>query len=213
MRDLRPYVCTARESDHTRESFASLKRYMTHEVEAHELYPLERSSARTVQRKKEESIMCIFCGERTEAGKGDNARRHVGRHMEEIAFTVVPKAYEEWEFYSESSSASADSYQQAKAAVPKRNNTAADAEEKSVGKASMPSQEATAKDARKHKTQSGYSLKHWDPEEKPILLLGSVFDANFLGKWIYDWTVFCHGTGMPICDLAGELWLLMIKLA
>jgi hypothetical protein len=47
----------------------------------------------------------------------------------------------------------------------------------------------------------------------PIILLGSVFDANSLGKWIYDWTVFHHGASTPIADIAGELWLLLIKLA
>ncbi|CAD6582456.1 MAG: hypothetical protein ASARMPRED_000970 [Alectoria sarmentosa] len=48
---------------------------------------------------------------------------------------------------------------------------------------------------------------------KPILLLGSVFDANSLGNWIYDWKVFCYGTGTPISDLVGDIWLLTIKLA
>ena len=36
---------------------------------------------------------------------------------------------------------------------------------------------------------AGYSFKNWDPREEPILLLGSVFDAYSLGKWIYDCTV------------------------
>jgi len=44
-------------------------------------------------------------------------------------------------------------------------------------------------------------------------LLGSVFDANSLGKWIYDWTVFHHGPATPMSDLAGDLWLLLIQLA
>lgn len=55
----------------------------------------------------------------------------------------------------------------------------------------MPLREAPAKDAKKNGILAVYSLKHWDPEEEPILLLGSVFDAHSLGKWIYDWTVFC----------------------
>lgn len=45
------------------------------------------------------------------------------------------------------------------------------------------------------------------------MLLGSVFDANSLGKWIYDWTVYHHGPATPIADVAGELWLLLIQLA
>jgi len=60
----------------------------------------------------------------------------------------------------------------------------------------------------------GYSIKSWDREEVPILLLGSVFDANSLGKWVFDWTVYrwCDG-GAPIPQIAGDLWLLLIKLA
>ena len=45
------------------------------------------------------------------------------------------------------------------------------------------------------------------------MLLGSVFDANSLGKWIYDWTAFHHGTSSPMADVAGDLWLLLIKVA
>lgn len=72
---------------------------------------------------------------------------------------------------------------------------------------------ATEADARKHRIPAGYSLKNWDPTEEPILLLGSVFDANSLGKWIYDWTVYHHGPATPMSDMAGELWLLLIQLA
>ncbi len=74
-------------------------------------------------------------------------------------------------------------------------------------------QKATEADARKHRIPPGYSLKNWDPSEEPIMLLGSVFDANSLGKWIYDWTVYHHGPATPIADMAGELWLLLIQLA
>lgn len=45
------------------------------------------------------------------------------------------------------------------------------------------------------------------------MLLGSVFDANSLGKWIYDWTVFSKGPATPLSEMAGELWLLLIQLA
>ncbi|KAH7316832.1 hypothetical protein B0I35DRAFT_434083 [Stachybotrys elegans] len=71
---------------------------------------------------------------------------------------------------------------------------------------------ATAEDAKKHGIPAGYSLKNWDPREEPILLLGSVFDANMLGKWIYDWTVYVHGPATIIADIAGDLWLLLIRL-
>lgn len=58
-----------------------------------------------------------------------------------------------------------------------------------------------------------YSLKNWDPREEPVTLLGSVFDADSLGKWIYDWTVYHHGAGAPMADEAGQLWLALIQLA
>ncbi|KAL4748964.1 hypothetical protein BDW72DRAFT_143503 [Aspergillus terricola var. indicus] len=79
--------------------------------------------------------------------------------------------------------------------------------------ASKPPPKATEEDAIRAKIPPGYSLKNWDPTEAPIILLGSVFDANSLGKWIYDWTVFHHGASTPMADVAGELWLLLIKLA
>ena len=72
---------------------------------------------------------------------------------------------------------------------------------------------ATPADAAEHNIPAGYSLKNWDPTEEPIVLLGSVFDANSLGKWIYDWTVYYHRAGAPMTEVAGELWLLLIKFA
>jgi hypothetical protein len=82
-----------------------------------------------------------------------------------------------------------------------------------VEEKSSSSPKATEADARKHHIPPGYSLKNWDPTEEPIMLLGSVFGANSLGKWIYDWTVYHHGPATPISDMAGELWLLLIQLA
>ncbi|CAL5870799.1 uncharacterized protein PFLUO_LOCUS5039 [Penicillium psychrofluorescens] len=79
--------------------------------------------------------------------------------------------------------------------------------------ASKPTLNATDADAARAGIPPGYSIKNWDPTEAPIMLLGSVFDANSLGKWIYDWTVFHHGAATPMADVAGELWLLLIKLA
>ncbi|MCJ1340839.1 hypothetical protein MMC09_006135 [Bachmanniomyces sp. S44760] len=76
-----------------------------------------------------------------------------------------------------------------------------------------PPPQATASDAARAGIPSNYSLKNWDPTESPVLLLGSVFDANSLGKWIYDWTVFHHGPATPMSEVAGDLWLLLIKLA
>jgi hypothetical protein len=79
--------------------------------------------------------------------------------------------------------------------------------------AARPPPVATEDDAERAGIPAGYSTKNWDPTEAPIILLGSVFDANSLGKWIYDWTVFHHGASTPMADVAGDLWLLLIKLA
>ena len=72
---------------------------------------------------------------------------------------------------------------------------------------------ATEEDALRAGIPAGYSYKNWDPTEQPIMLLGSVFDANSLGKWIYDWTVYHHGASTPMSEIAGDLWLLLIQLA
>jgi hypothetical protein len=72
---------------------------------------------------------------------------------------------------------------------------------------------ATEEDARRAGIPAGYSIKNWDPTEEPIMLLGSVFDANSLGKWIYDWTVFHYGPATPMSEISGEMWLLLIQLA
>ena len=76
-----------------------------------------------------------------------------------------------------------------------------------------PPPKATEDDARRAGIPTGYSYKNWDPTEEPILLLGSAFDANSLGKWIYDWTVYSYGPGTPMTEVAGELWLLLIQIA
>ena len=95
----------------------------------------------------------------------------------------------------------------------RRPSTSRPSSAKKPAKPTIPAREATASDALKHHIPAGYSLKNWDPDEAPIMLLGSVFDANSLGKWIYDWTVFHHGPATPISEVAGDLWLLLIKLA
>ncbi len=100
-------------------------------------------------------------------------------------------------------------------ATPKRPSTARPpSAHKTKPKAEEPvgPRKATDADAKIHKIPAGYALKNWDPDERPILLLGSVFDFNSLGKWIFDWTVYREGRGAPIADIAGELWLLLIQL-
>lgn len=95
---------------------------------------------------------------------------------------------------------------QTTASSPKKPKKPAPSKEKTKRK-------ATADDAQRAGIPAGYSYKNWDPEEEPIMLLGSVFDADSLGKWIFDWTVYHYGPGTPIAEMAGELWLLLIHLA
>jgi hypothetical protein len=102
----------------------------------------------------------------------------------------------------------------ASTSMPQRPSTARpSSSHKKAAAAPAAAPKATEADAKRHKIPAGYSLKNWDPTEEPILLLGSVFDANSLGKWIYDWTVYHHGPAQPISDMAGDLWLLLIQLA
>lgn len=97
--------------------------------------------------------------------------------------------------------------------TPKRPSTAKRPSSSHKKAAPPKTRTATEADARKHSIPPGYSLKNWDPDEDPLTLLGSVFDGNSLGKWIYDWTVYRHDAGTPIADMAGELWLLLIALS
>ena len=46
----------------------------------------------------------------------------------------------------------------------------------------------------------------------PITLLGSVFDANSLGSWIYEWTKFKYGNHHNATKVAAKLWQLLIRL-
>lgn len=57
-----------------------------------------------------------------------------------------------------------------------------------------------------------YSLKNWDPNERPVILLGSVFDANSLGEWVFNWTKYHHGRTHDATKTAGGLWELLIEL-
>lgn len=50
-----------------------------------------------------ENTICPFCDQKEFHEEGSR-RRHIERHMEEVAFAIVSKPYEEWDFYSDSSS-------------------------------------------------------------------------------------------------------------
>ncbi|KAL2043073.1 hypothetical protein N7G274_004133 [Stereocaulon virgatum] len=86
--DLRPYLCTYEECEDANESYPSWSEFIEHEYWAHECG---------------NKADCVFCGEALPASRTGRGR-HIGRHMEEIAFAVVTKPYEAWEFYSDSAS-------------------------------------------------------------------------------------------------------------
>ena len=134
MRDLCPYVCTIEACSRPDEPFSTVDGYLNHEVMSHHLICSAEECSKSNEKfatvtdylkhvvnihkldesalvshlgrfRKEASVQCLFCGQVTAQGTGKDSRgKHVGRHMEEIAFLVVPKVYEDWDFYSDSSS-------------------------------------------------------------------------------------------------------------
>lgn len=64
-----------------------------------------------------------------------------------------------------------------------------------------------------YRVPRGYSVRHWDSSEKPIVVGATVFDSNSFGKWIFDWSVFSFGSASRAADVAGELWLGLIRLS
>ena len=103
LQDLEPYVCTFEDCDEPTTQFKSRRSRILHEIRRHELEPGDFNSDLVERKLRESSVgVCIFCGEQT-GGKNNNREKHIGRHMEEIAFAVVRKPYEEWDFHSDSS--------------------------------------------------------------------------------------------------------------
>lgn len=71
---------------------------------------------------------------------------------------------------------------------------------------------ATRRDAERHGIPDGYTLTHWDPDEEPIKLLGTIFDSSSLGKYFYDLTRDKYGPYTPMKEISGDLWELLIRL-
>lgn len=105
MNDLRPYVCTFLDCSRAGRTYGSLSAFVVHELSAH-IAP-ESSWAERGQGLPNPKKPCIFCEEvpsMADMVDWKESSRHVARHMEEIAFTVVTKPYEDWDFYSDASS-------------------------------------------------------------------------------------------------------------
>jgi len=149
------------------------------------------SPANTVQRKQRRNA---FSSRRSYYSEKEEEFEYVDHLIDDVTYRVPTRQRRQ----SSSTPRRSD--------TPPRPSTA-------TAKKPPPTPKATEADARKHRIPPGYSLRNWDPSEEPIMLLGSVFDANSLGKWIYDWTVYHHGPATAMADMAGELWLLLIQLA
>ena len=68
---------------------------------------------------------------------------------------------------------------------------------------------ATSKDCVRYGIPPDLDLEMWNPEEQPILLLKTVFDADSVGKWIYDCTSQLYG---PETAVAGIVHFLSAQL-
>lgn len=71
---------------------------------------------------------------------------------------------------------------------------------------------ATDGDAGQYSNPPGYDLKLFDITETLFKVLGFVFDADELGKWIYDVVVSKHGPRTLIADMARTFWRVLIQL-
>ena len=91
LEDLTPYQCLEEACPEAVLLYPTLKQLRRHYSACHSTVPL----------LSDDSIACVFCGEVLPA-LVPMRFRHIGRHMEEIAFAVIPRQYEDWEFYSDS---------------------------------------------------------------------------------------------------------------
>ena len=100
MNDLRPYICTFPNCSQAGETYISRSAFLKHELSVHGENDSSLANWMHFLRKN-----CVFCGKISSEVGCEERSRHVGRHMEEIAFTVVTKPYEDWDFYTDASSA------------------------------------------------------------------------------------------------------------
>ena len=97
MDDLKPYLCTFPDCSQADTTYISRRLYVNHEWKTHMKWKGR------VDATKIENSCCPFCQEQLAYFDTRVRGCHIGRHMEEIAFNIVPKPYKDWEFYSDSS--------------------------------------------------------------------------------------------------------------
>ncbi|KAL8821610.1 MAG: hypothetical protein Q9191_007272 [Dirinaria sp. TL-2023a] len=133
--DLRPYLCTFPDCATPEHTYASRSSVLNHEILVHELEGQSRDVVIELESHPskenpvventvhENELACLFCGEMLRKSMLDERARHIGRHMEEIAFSVVTKPYEDWDFYTDSSAKSNREVYQTKQATDVANHT------------------------------------------------------------------------------------------
>ncbi|KAL8714822.1 MAG: hypothetical protein Q9220_001335 [cf. Caloplaca sp. 1 TL-2023] len=103
LEDIKPYISTHQDGDQY--MFHNRYALMLAEVELYS--PGERWMQDRVYRSDRFLFNlpeeCMFCQQSTGKRVKDYIR-HISRHMEEIAFVVVPRQYEDWAFYSDDAS-------------------------------------------------------------------------------------------------------------
>ena len=95
LEDLKPYQCLEDDCPAAETTYSQLKALRKHYEEMH-------SSARIMLASK---YTCLFCEDTLPASIGTRLK-HIGRHLEESSFSVLPRQQEDWQFYSDSASKS-----------------------------------------------------------------------------------------------------------
>ena len=103
MNDLRPYLCTFLDCSQALRTYTSQSKFLRHELRFHGNKGTRLENGRLVV-----SNTCVFCEEVLSTTSLREYRQHVGRHMEEVAFMVVTKPYEDWDFYTDGFSGSSN---------------------------------------------------------------------------------------------------------
>ena len=107
--DLKPYQCLEETCPQADTTYASLRELRKHYANVHTLAEITRAGPAS----------CPLCSEELTSSNIHTRFKHVGRHMEDIAFAVVPRQFEDWTFYSESSADSSHGLQDFAGALPR----------------------------------------------------------------------------------------------
>ena len=100
MNDLQPYVCIFPDCSEAGKTYESQRDFLLHALNVHR----KRDYYQLGKCQPVFPDICIFCEEVLSKAAGRKYAQHLGRHMNEIAFMVVTKLYEDWDFYSDASS-------------------------------------------------------------------------------------------------------------